>query len=273
VLNLEIVLRTHDGGNVHQFTDRYCEADKKTVVLKCVSSLANSAKLVKTTNIKFTVLDDRSSEDTLQQLDKIIKSTGHPYQIINLVNDTEMRNYNFTALKQWEACRDSDADIVYSVEDDYLHCPTALTEMIETYKMISDQLGKDICISPLDLTNDYFEEALIEPCQIGWGSHRHWKTGTHTTNTFMTTPSVFKTYWEPFYKLATEYYHEYWEVPEDEMEINEMNTINHVWKNSVKRFSPIPGLALHMQFGEQKDPFIDWKYWWDNYTEIEDVKN
>ena len=269
MLNLEIVLRTHDGGNVHEFTDRYCKADKKTVVLKCVSSLANSAKLVKDTNIKFTVLDDRSSEDTLQQLDKILKSTDHPYQIINLVNDTEMRNYNFTALKQWEACRDSDANIVYSVEDDYLHCPTSLTEMIETYKMISEKVGKDICISPLDLTIDYQN---LKKCFIGWGSHRHWKDGTTTTNTFMTTPSVFKNYWEPFHKLATEYYHEYWKV-EREKQVNEKTTINLVWENAIKRYSPIPGLALHMQFLEQKDPFIDWKYWWDNYTEIEDVKN
>ncbi len=260
-MNLEIIVRTHDKDNVHNFQERYCGADKQTVVLKCVSSLANSAKLVSDMEIYFTILDDRSSSETLQQLDSIFSATKHQYKIINLVNDTNMRPYNYSALKQWEYCRDSHADLVYSVEDDYLHCPSAITEMIKTYKMISDQTTKDICISPLDYTNDYMD--MMEKCTIGWGSHRHWKTGTHTTNTFMTTPNVFRNYWEPFRKLATEYYHRYWELEE---QVNERNTINLVWANAIPRFSPIPGLALHMQFEEQKDPVIDWEYWWEHYT-------
>jgi hypothetical protein len=263
-MKLDIVLRTHDGSNVHDFSERYCGESKQSVVLKCATSLSNSIKLLKDIQVEVTILDDGSTQDTLDKLDIIFKNCEHPYNIINLKNDTEMRRYNYSALKQWEACRNSDSDLVYSVEDDYLHCPSAITEMVETYKKISNEMqNKEICISPLDYTNDYMDRTEI--CQVGWGSHRHWKTGTHTTNTFMTTPSVFQKYWEPFYKLATEYYHRYWEMEE---QVNEHTTINNVWANAVPRLSPLPGLALHMQFEEQNDPMIDWKYWWENYTQL-----
>ena len=264
-MNLDIIVRTHDKDNVHNFQERYCGVNKQTVVLKCVSSLANSAKLISNTNISFTILDDRSSSETLQQLDSIFSANKHQYKIINLVNDTDMRVYNYTALKQWEACRDSNADLVYSVEDDYLHCPTALSEMIESYKIFVGGFGtKDICINPYDFPDQYSELKPPEEaiCQVGYGSHRHWRTTFRTTNTFMTTPDVFRKYWEAFYILATEYNSDH-----SINKVDEYNTINQVWSNYVPTLSPISSLALHMQFLEQKDRYIDWEYWWEHYTE------
>ena len=46
--------------------------------------------------------------------------------------------------------------------------------------------------------------------------------------------------------------------------IHEGTTINHIWRNDAKLFTPIPSLALHMGFDEQKDAYLDWKELWDS---------
>ncbi len=47
-------------------------------------------------------------------------------------------------------------------------------------------------------------------------------------------------------------------------EINENTTINNVWrKENVQLFTPLPSLALHMQYAQNIDKMVDWKELWD----------
>ena len=48
----------------------------------------------------------------------------------------------------------------------------------------------------------------------------------------------------------------------DALNIHEGTTINKIWRENVYLFTPIPSVALHMQFKEQIDKFIDWKPLW-----------
>lgn len=258
-MKLDIIVRTHDKSNVHNYEQRYCGSDKKTLVLKCLASLVNSAVLAVKHNISITVIDDHSNEDTLTTIENILKKSELPYKIINL----DQQGYNHSALKQFEHCRDSNADLAYSVEDDYLHCPAAITEMLESYAIFQSKLGKPVAVYPFDMPDDYVPP-WMESSYIVHGSKRHWRTGAWTTNTFMTTPEVFKQHWEIFKKFATEYNGDYSHHIENR--VDESNTVCLIWRNHVIRFSPIQSLALHMQFETQKDPYIDWKYWWENYT-------
>jgi hypothetical protein len=257
-MKLEIILRTHDQSNVHTDRQRYCGFDKKTLILGCLTSLIKSSNLVFNHEVNFKILDDHSSPEFIEQVHNVFNGCKWPYELYNL----SQTGYNYSALKQFEYCRDSEADLVYSVEDDYLHCPSALAEMLESYELFKAKSGQEVVMYPFDMPDDYVPPHM-QPCFVVHGSHRHWKTGIWTTNTFMLRPQVLIDHWPVFEKLATQYDPDYSRPGEH---IHEGNTICNIWKDHALRFSPVQSLALHMQFDTQMDPYINWEQWWKDYT-------
>lgn len=236
---------------------RYCDQPKNLILKRCVQSLINSCKQT-LYEIKLVVLDDHSSEETVKFLKNTLDACNFDTEFVSL----EQQGYNHSAHQQFLRCRDSSADLIYSIEDDYLHCPTAIMEMIESHAIFSYKLDKPVVIYPFDDPTEYPPN---DPCYLVHGSHRHWKTGIFTTNTMITAPNLFKTHWELFETLALKYNGDYLNPRTEHYE--ESNTIWRIWREGhAFRFNPIPSLALHMQFDPQQDPFIDWRYWWDNYT-------
>lgn len=254
-MKLDIFIRTHNKSNVHTDRERYHGIDKTHLIIGCLNSLVNSCNKTLGYDINFIVLDDHSTNDLFPRIEDVFSKTCFPYEVIHL----DEAGYNYSALKQFEYCKNSTADLVYSIEDDYLHCESAMTEMLDSYLIFKENMKRQVCIYPFDMPDDY-EARFIEPCYVVHGSKRHWRTGTWTTNTMLCSPQVFKDHWEIFEKLATEY---------DPMKhvVHEGNTICNIWRNFVPRFSPIPSLALHMQFDTQIDPYINWKEWWRLYSE------
>lgn len=257
-MNLEIVLRTCDVAEVHvDWRKRYCTESKNLIVKRCVQSLINSCQH-SVYELNLIVLDDHSSDETASFLYQTLKTCAFSTDFISL----DQKGYNHSAHQQYILCRDSAADLVYSIEDDYLHCPSAITEMIESHSIFASKLDKPIVLYPFDEPTEY---PPTDPCFLVHGSHRHWRTGNYTSNVLMTKPALFKEHWPLFEVLATKYNGNYLEPRTEHYE--EANTIWNIWRQGhAIRFNPVPSLALHMQFDPQKDPFIDWRYWWDNYT-------
>jgi len=257
---LEVILRTCDAQNVHNdWRVRYCDMPKRDLVLGCTKSLIKACQYAND-DVKLTVLDDHSSEELVGKLNVLLEESGLTYEFIAL----EGKGYNNSAHKQYIRCRDSEYEFVYSVEDDYLHCETAIREMIDSFNLFTERLeGKDVVIYPFDAPEEY--NPPKEKDFIVHGSSRHWRTGVFTTNVLFCRPKIFKEYWNLFEVLALKYNGNYLEPRTEHYE--EANTIHRIWNNgSVIRFSPIQSLALHMQFKEQMDPFIDWKKWWETYA-------
>ena len=198
--SVEIFLRTCDRTNVHvDWRTRYCNLPKNEIVLGCTQSLINAIKQSKY-QVKLVVMDDHSSEYTVNELQNKLQTSGVEYEFIQL----EEQGYNYSAHQQWLRCRDSQADLVYSVEDDYLHAPTAIEEMVASYELFSDRLKRtDIVIYPFDEPSEYNPPNRND--FIVHGSHRHWRTGIFTTNVIMTTPKLFKANWYLFEVLALKY--------------------------------------------------------------------
>jgi glycosyltransferase involved in cell wall biosynthesis len=258
--SLDIIIRTHDKSNVSKFP-RFISVSKRELIEGCITSLINSANQCKN-KINIIVLDDHSSQEFLHNLHNILKTSRHSTKIISL----EQGGANQSALSQFEYCKNSTADLVYSVEDDYLHSPSALYEMLSEYDYVSSKynLPQPLCIFPWDQPEDY-EPKHNTPELIMRGQYRHWKTGWATTYTMMTSPKVFQEHWKLFEKLATEY--QEWDgIGNKNDTIHEGNTISYIWSNHIIRINPIPSLVLHMQSSLQEDPYIDWKYWWNTYT-------
>ena len=270
-MNLHIVLRTHDGKNIHGKRKRYIPVSKKELVIRCVSSLVNSANKATNHTITFTILDDHSSEDLILSLRKIFSQSIHSWNLIRL----EENGYNYSALKQFELCKKSNSDLIYSVEDDYLHSPTAIIEMIDAYKNLKRKYKlNEVCIFPFDTPQEY-DFNVNEKFLITREKYRHWKSSIWTTQTFMTSPKVLQNHWKHFERLAKEFKvvprHLKHEIDWNDI-VWEETTIGNVWKNYVPVFHPIPSLALHVQFEKERDPYINHIEWWNKYSKIEKFK-
>ena len=165
---------------------------------------------------------------------------NHSYQLIDL----EVKGFHYSGLKQFEYCKNSNADLVYSVEDDYLHCTEAIQEMLFSYGYLKSyyHLQKELCLFPFDNPEDY-EYTFIIPGRLFRTPTRHWKEGIWTTFTMMTKPKVFRNHWEVFEKLASQYTP--WNgIDEIKELVHEGNTISNIWEHYVTRVNPVPSLAL-----------------------------
>jgi hypothetical protein len=83
-MKLHIVLRTHDGKNIHGQRRRYIQVSKRELVIGCVSSLVNSANHVSNHSINFTILDDHSTEELINSLKNIFSQSIHSWELIHL---------------------------------------------------------------------------------------------------------------------------------------------------------------------------------------------
>lgn len=269
-MKLHIVIRTHDGKNIHGNKQRYINIPKKDLIIGCISSLINSANKVFNHSIYFTILDDHSTEELIHSLKTIFSLSRHSWELIHL----EESGFNHSALKQFEYCKNSTADLIYSVEDDYLHSPSSIEEMIDSYINIKKKYElNEICIFPYDTPQEY-DFNLKEKFLITREKYRHWKSSTWTTQTFMTSPKVLQTHWKHFERLANEFKvvskHLIHTLDWNDI-VWEDTTIGNVWRDYVPVFHPIPSLALHIQFQEEKDPYINHLEWWSKYTQIQKV--
>lgn len=249
---LDIIVRTCDHTNVHTHEERYVRVSKGELIAKCVASLVQSANM-SSDDIKIIVLDDHSTEQTIASLHTILNTSKHPWEIRQL----DGTGFNYTAVEQYRAAR-SARDHVYIIEDDYLHFPTAIIEMIEEYQYFSTQMNTVVALYPFDMPDNYIAPWVNTPCHIVLGHHRHWRTNLWTTNCFFTHKSVIEKFWDTFYLLASEYKTDFGVANN----IHEGTTISNIWKHHVPVLTPIPSIALHMQFEQQRDPFIDWEKLW-----------
>lgn len=258
-MKLSVFLRTHDVSNVHSGAERYCNLKKYDLAIGCVRSIVRSLNNFNQA-AELTILDDNSTSNFINKIKSILSYSRHPSYLVQL----DKNGNNYSCLRTWEHCRDSDSELIYSVEDDYLHCESAITEMVENYTYFKSKLGNEVAIFPYDAVEEY-EPPWLGPSMLVRGTHRHWKTGPNTTGTFMCNPEIVRKYWEHFYNLAT-YYVPWQDYKPEIKSMTEQDTICKIWQKYVTRFNPIPSLALHMQFEQHRDPYIDWQQWWNDYA-------
>ena len=141
-------------------------------------------------------------------------------------------------------------DLVYFLEDDYIHENNAISEMLFTYEKISSQLNCELFLCPADYPYLYTK---IDPTNIFLGANRHWRKIEETLCTFLTSKIILQKYWTKFISMC-QFEHYPFEQP-----------LHDIYKSEYC-LSPIPSIAFHCTninsiFG--LSPNIDWKKIWD----------
>ena len=242
---------------------RLFEQPKIEYSIRSIKSLINSINYCESKypdlRIKTIILDDSSKIENLDKIKEIIKNVNG--EIISLETKkfeakikkqkTQQTFSNLASLFQcFEIGKEIGEDLIFFVEDDYLHFETMLEEMIATYERVSSQVGKDIFMCPADYPYLYMNN---EKTNILIGNKRHWRTITKTLCTFLTSKKLLNLYWENFTKNC--------EDRHDPFE----KYINEIYK---KEFciSPLKSLSVHLTNVNSSyglSPFINYKNLWD----------
>jgi len=266
VNSILLIFRTNTDVEIwDQNKKRLFEEPKIEYSLRALKSLIRSINFSKTKypNIKFKtiIVDDKSKEENLNKLKKLIDGSGLDISITHLNHDKykdtikqQKNDQTFSnlasLLQSFELGREHGEDLVFFVEDDYLHFEPMIEEMIASYEKVASQINRDIFMCPADYPYLYMNN---EKTNILIGNKRHWRTINQTLCTFMTTKSLLDKYWDNFYNTCLDRHDPF------EKHLNEIYT---------KEFciSPLKSLSLHLTNVNSSyglSPFINYKKLWD----------
>ena len=266
---LDIIIRTCTSVNMlTQNKSRLFEKEKIEYTIRTIRSLLNSFKDpdLKQLKINFKVIDHNSNSENLEAINSLFKEFSKEYSLINLdvskfINNIEKNNQrgesvtdnqisNMANIHQSLLEAKKCEDLIYFVEDDYIHKKESLKEMVFTYERLASQINNDIILCPTDYPYLY---AKSEMTQNFLGQNYHWRKVNETLCTFLTSKKMIEKYWDK-YVIMCKKEHAPFEKPLHDIYEEELCV------------SPIPSLALHFTnvnsiFG--LSPNVNWKEVWD----------
>ena len=242
---------------------RLFEQPKIEYTVRSINSLIKSINFCKikypNLKIKTLIIDDNSNNENLNRIKKIIEKDD--FEIVSLdhkrfeakikkQNSKETYSNLASLLQGFEIGKERGDDLIFFVEDDYLHFEPMLEEMVASYERISSQIGKDIFMCPSDYPYLYMTN---EKTNILIGNKRHWRTVNKTLCTFITSKNLLDRYWDNFTKTCQDRH--------DPFE----KYLNEIYEKEIC-ISPIKSLSLHLTNVNSSyglSPFIDIKKLWD----------
>ena len=260
VKSLNVYFRSCSKVNLwNQNKKRIFETDKDEYALRSLYSILKSINYSKKNfneiNIKLSIIDDNSSEKFIQNMKKLLLKFDIDNEIISLQNNEitqDIKDSNFASIKKcFMLAKENSNDLIYFVEDDYIHDEICILEMIGTYERIATQLNKEIILCPTDYPYLY---ANCDPTYIFLGNKKHWRKTEQSLGTFLISKTNLNIYWENLLQFASG-------------NDNPAEIALHKIYEKEPCFSPIPSLAIHCAninsiYGIS--PNINWQEIWDN---------
>ena len=264
VKSILIILRMNTNIQIwDQNRKRLFEYPKVEYTKRSLNSLIKSINFLKNKdsniNVKTIIVDDNSSVNNLDVIKKIID--GNNIEIINLDYSkyqnkiSKQKNKETFAnlaslLQSFEIGKNVGEDLIFFIEDDYLHFEPMLEEMVASYERIASQIEKDIFMCPSDYPYLYMSN---KKTNVLIGNKRHWRTVDKTLCTFLTTKNLLDKYWDNFYKNCLERH--------DPFE----KYLNEIYSKEIC-ISPLKSLSLHLTNINSSyglSPFINYKKLWE----------
>ena len=270
VKSLDIIIKTCTSVNlVTQNKQRIFEKDKSEYTFRTINSIINSLEFckedLKKIKIKIFIIDYNSTKEDLVKINNKLIKANIEFKIINLkldkfsqiktinknnpIIENNMKATMSSIRESFVIAKKECDDLVYFVEDDYIHKKECILEMIGSYEKISSEFNKDLFICPVDYPYLYKK---LESSKIFIGAKYHWRTVNESLLTFLTSKSFINKYWDNL-MLMCENEHSPFETP-----------MHKIFEKELC-ISPIPSLAMHCTnvnsiFG--LSPNINWKKLW-----------
>ena len=242
-----------------QNKERVFEAEKDEYSLRSLNSILKSIDYFKKNftkiNIKLSIVDDGSNVNFIEKMNKLLLKFNINYEIIHIQKNnirTKDLDSNFESLKKcFLLAKENSDDLIYFVEDDYIHDKICILEMIGTYERIATQLEKEILLCPTDYPYLY---ANCNPTYIFLGNKRHWRTTEQSLGTFLISKENLNKYFENLMQFALG------KNDPAELALHKIYEIESC-------FSPIPSLSIHCAninsiYGIS--PNINWNKLWND---------
>ena len=271
VKSLTIILRTCASVNMlTQSKKRIFDQEKSEYTFRSLNSIINSLNFAKelfdNVNLELIIVDHNSEKSVVDKIKLIISNQFFKSRFISLnvddfkkdINSKNEKNEkvtfnqmsNMSNIHQSLILAKESDDLIYFVEDDYIHSIHAIKEMIFTYEKLSSMLKTELILCPSDYPYLYTE---IENAKIFLGNKSHWRSIKETLCTFLTSKQMVMKYWGELTSMC-KFEHYPFEKP-----------LHNIYEKE-HCLSPIPSLAIHLTninsvFG--LSPNIDWKKNWD----------
>ena len=264
--SLKIIVRTCTSELImDQNKRRIFDEEKNEYTFRTLRSLIKSINKAASVfkNIKFhlIVTDTNSTKEDIDKIQEILNKSNieNKFRSIDLddfkdkikpgyskAKFSNMANF-YTSLM---IAKKENSDIIYFVEDDYLHSEDTITEMIFAYEKFNTIFSKDLVLLPSDYPYLYAKD---EVTKIYLGEKYHWRLVSESLVTFMTSKRVIEENYNNLEKMGIEWI-DPWEKP------------LHDIYNSNPCLSPVPSLAVHCAninsvFGVS--PHVDLKKLWE----------
>ncbi len=266
VKSVKVILRTCTSELImDQNKKRLFECEKNEYTFRTLKSIIYSIKkaqkYLKDVNFEIHVTDTNSSQNDISEIKNILNNSkiNHKFSSVDLkkfenkiksgyskAKFSNMANFYNSLL----IAKNEEADILYFVEDDYIHSPDTMTEMIFSYEKFSTIFEKEIILLPADYPYLYTKD---ENTKIYLGEKNHWRLVSESLVTFMTSKILIEKNFNTIEKMGIEWI-DPWEKP-----------LHEIYRQ-YPCLSPMPSLAYHCAninsvFGVS--PFIDIKKLWD----------
>jgi hypothetical protein len=266
IKSLKIILRTCTSElimdqNKRRIFDKEKNEYTFRTLISLIKSIENASKNLKNISFELIVTDTNSTEDDIKKIKEILNRSNINHKFISIdleyfknkikpgyskAKFSNMANfYNSLLIAKKEK-----TDLIYFVEDDYLHAPGAITEMIYSYEKFYSIFSDEVILLPADYPYLYTKD---DNTKIYLGEKIHWRLVSESLVTFMASQSLIEKNFNDLEKMGIEWV-DPWEKP-----------LHKIYETTLC-LSPVPSLAVHCAninsvFGVS--PFIDLKDLWE----------
>ncbi len=266
VKSFRIIVRTCTSELImDQNKRRIFNCEKNEYTFRSLRSLIKSTNQAinnfKNINFELIVTDTNSSKDDLEKMKEIL-STFKSKSKLSSINLDSFKNKiqkgyskaKFSNMANFYnslmIAKNEDADLIYFVEDDYLHSLESINEMILSYEKFYSIFSEEVILLPSDYPYLYTKD---ENTKIYLGEKYHWRLVRESLVTFMINKVLLNKYFSKLEIMGKEWV-DPWEKP-----------LHEIYQKH-PCLSPVPSLAIHCAninsvFG--LSPFIDAKKLWD----------
>ncbi len=256
---------------VTQSKKRVFEQEKSEYTIRSLKSLINCINELKISfgniGINLTIIDHNSFKKDIEKINNLLIKAKINFKIIDLNLDEysdkitvlsknnpniekNMKSTMASIYKSFECSKNSN-DLIYYVEDDYIHQKGALTEMLFAFEKFATILKRDVFILPVDYPYLYKSNELTN---LLVGEKYHWRTVRESLLTFLTSNQMINKYYSNLIEMASNE-----SIPFE-------SNLHKIYDNELC-LSPVPSLAFHCTNVNSVyglSPTLNWKEIWND---------